>query len=332
MSARLLILTEAGDNIGFGHFSRCTAVATEWAKIGDARMFLHLNGSQRQFVPPGEAFDWLANINAVCHRSNDFDVVLVDSYLAPATAYEHLRNSFGFVAAIDDYQRIVYPVDLVVNPNLHGDQLDTNQQTAEYIGGKRYILLREPFKSQAATSLRTNSSFNSIAITVGGSDYRSLLHPLTALFIRQGFNVRVITGHADLKERFEMAFPAHLVQAFGRLNADEMYAVFDNSDAVVTAAGQTLHELASMGKPTVAVCIDHDQKNNIDFYTRAGFVPERLYWNQANLKSRLLNALSAYKSSTTRAVAGLAGKAVVDGNGVDRVVGLLLQAKRSEVK
>lgn len=326
----LLILTEAGDNIGFGHYTRCSAIAAAAAENATVKVLLDIKGGQDLPMEHGEVFDWRTNLPVVLEMAARYDVVLIDSYLATAEEFSQLTSAFKLCAVIDDYQRMVYPVHLVINPNVHGNALDTSGQTAEWVGGSNYIILREAFRKKVKGALRPSEQINKVTITVGGSDYRDLLAPLTNWMVAQDLRVIVLAGNEDRAEKvmelyrgeFSMFGEAH-VEAFGLVDAAGMYAAFEWADVVITAAGQTTHELASMGKATIAISIDHDQENNINFYTQAGFFLEALQWNATNLKAGILRQLAKFQSTNVQRTTGAAGKKAVDGEGVNRIVALL---------
>lgn len=322
----LLILTEAGANIGFGHYTRCTAIANRWAKKyseSPVKMLLHEVGGTKLQVAHGQHFDWRANLPKVLASTSSYDAVLVDSYLATESELARLREAFKLCAVIDDYQRMAYPVHLVINPNVHGNKLDTTAQTGQWIGGPKYIILREAFRKRVKNKVRTGE-LKRVAVTVGGSDYRSLLRPLTKWMAQAGLEVKALCGNAERAAAVQAAFGKNSgVEALGLLDAKAMYNAFDWADVVITAAGQTTHELASMGKPSIAFSIDHDQDNNLNFYHNAGFLLDALHWDDADFQQKILAQLQTLRDESVQKKVGKAGKAAVDGKGVKRIVKLI---------
>ena len=58
-------------------------------------------------------------------------------------------------------------------------------------------------------------------------------------------------------------------------------------DLAVSAAGQTLYELAQMGVPTIAIQVADNQKDNIEGWLKAGFIHFAGEWDDAKLVENL---------------------------------------------
>jgi spore coat polysaccharide biosynthesis predicted glycosyltransferase SpsG len=108
MFNQLIILTEAGAEIGFGHFTRCCAIykaATE--KKINCKLFVfenkvNLNDSNLN------SNNWLHDLSVVLNESKN-SLVLIDSYLAQNIHYktlkEHLRTMDNYFVF---YLRLIF--------------------------------------------------------------------------------------------------------------------------------------------------------------------------------------------------------------------------------
>lgn len=320
-SEKILILTEAGDKIGFGHYTRCSAIQNSLKLRGlDCKMILNLVGTHSLPID-GFFFDWLNSRSKLkFFLDQGYTKVLIDSYLANSDDYRWLRNTFQKSFSIDDYNRITYATDLVINPNVFGLNLDyLNQNMATIYGGKDYVILREVFRNGSFPKLK--EKIRKVVITVGGSDYRNLIPRLVPIVQSSlpTVKVSVVAGNPTLQGRLQMLFKK--VDILGLLTAQEMYDVFYDADIVISGCGQTLHELASMGKPTIGICLDIDQEPNQEFYYQVGFLKEKIQFDDLNPINELLTQLTLIEERKKLQEIGLKA---INKNGVEKISKLLL--------
>jgi spore coat polysaccharide biosynthesis predicted glycosyltransferase SpsG len=243
--------------------------------------------------------------------------VLVDSYLADVNFYTQLRSQFKSVVALDDYNRITYKVDLVINPNVFFNTMDYSNQHAACMGGKEYVLLREAFRNPPPK--QTRQHIQNILVTIGGTDYRNLLFPLVE--VAQEFTTLHWTI-IDPENKLGKILPNNITTKT-TVDANEMATLMYNADVVISACGQTLHELVAMQTPAIGICIDHDQLPNQHYYVSSGFLQHKNSWDDIDLKANLnfqLHELSNYtlRQSISRYCIGLINK-----NGVANIASKL---------
>lgn len=213
--------------------------------------------------------DWLKERNRVFPLLKQLDLVLIDSYNAPQSFYRSLgeiRSRAGskkpFLAAIDDYQRIDYPVDAVINPSIYGDSLSYNTDNKiMYLTGKEYVILRKEF--WRVPQKKINKDIKRILITLGGSDnsafVESLIISLSARF--PGMEYHIVSNRrpdAKLGTRLNWYF---------NIPPLTMRNLMLRCDLCISAGGQTLYELIRLGVPAIGICF---AKNQILNLTAAG--------------------------------------------------------------
>ena len=325
-NCNVLILTEAGEGIGYGHLTRCSALLDCLAEgRGEHRLLVKLigngvTGNERDvFIE-----DWLGDETLLNDYAKRFDCVVVDSYLASHGQFEYIRNIFEYVVALDDYNRIVYPADLVLNANIFGASLDYSNQNARIVGGRQYVILRSSFVNRGQHFV-VRDRLRNILITLGGSDYRKMI-PVIADVLRKGdYAIDIVAGTEryknDLKE-----YECKNCRLHGFIESKEMVSLMLNVDVVVSGAGQTLNELAFLGLPTIAICIDHDQRLNIETYYQNGFLMEKLYWGDNELSKNIWKLVSKMRKYDVRRKLSENGKAIIDGKGVNRISGIMQNA------
>ena len=90
-------------------------------------------------------------------------------------------------------------------------------------------------------------------------------------------------------------------------------------DIAISACGQTLHELAFLGVPTIGILVGDDQQQNMAFYADSGFLQGRLRWDTPDLLKSLADAIESYRSYSTRVEKCRLGWQTIDGKGVSRI-------------
>ncbi len=257
--ADLLILTDGGGDIGFGHIMRCLAIKDVW-KHGTTLLLAHME--EDISAPDGAViFDWLNQPEKLSQFSSTNTVVLVDSYRPSANYFRLLKSLFIFVVVLDDYNRISYPVDLVVCPGIYGKDMDYINQVAVAEGGPEYVIIRQEILAVKQT--RISENIGAVLVTFGGSQHDATLYQhVINILESSGYQAIVVTGNDKLAKKIV----ANTSQIYGRLGPVTMAEIMASVDAAVSAAGQTLNELAWLGIPTFSIRTGIDQQGNWKYY------------------------------------------------------------------
>ena len=329
---RAVILTEAGKNIGYGHIMRCVALQDYFISNGiETKIFLnHFGDNHMNELENIDLLDWLNKINDVENLARAYDNAIVDSYLAQSSYYKFLKLFFDVVIAIDDYNRIVYPVDLVLNPNIYGDSLDYSRQHARIVGGNKYVIIRNAIR-KSRENFKIRDRIETVLIMLGGCDYRRLAPILIQNFYDKGFNIIFIAGSDNYRSEVSKQFSdLSGITFIGFANGIEIIELITKADVVITAAGQTLNELAFMGVPSIAICIDKDQFFNIKTYCEKGFLLSELYWDDTELCGNAMKLLEKMKDARLRRILSKRGKELVDGSGVANILKIIKEMENYE--
>ena len=272
MFKRVIFFTESGDGIGLGHLSRCNAIAKEIFNKGIPYIMHVYNRGNINSNLKGFFYEDWKKLNPK-NYVNKNDLIIVDSYLVDSL---WLNKIEGTVVCLDDYNRITYPVDLVINPNIFGSDIDYSNQKAKVVGGKNFVILRSPFRIGKVDFI--NKTKPTLLITLGGSDYRNLNQKLIKICSNMNlYNIRVIAP-TGLKNTFKKIIEIHYV------SDEEMADEIINSDVIISACGQTLHEIASINRPVIGISIDKDQVLNQKYYFDIDFLKEKISWDDDELE------------------------------------------------
>lgn len=306
-----IILTEAGHGRGLGHLGRCTALAEALEECG-ARPRLFVRGIDR--VPEelaaggaAEAVEWLDELPAALAGCG---IAIVDSYEAPAQLYARVAEAARIGIWLDDTRRLDYPSGLVVDSGVRAAVMGGERipPGTVLLFGPRFQPLRRPFWT--LTPRRLRNDVERILVVMGGTDSRDLAPRVAAAL--------------------SAAYPsARLDLVGGDRSAQAMAKAMAAAEICVTAAGQTLFELAAAGVPSVGIVAADNQRSNAEGWADAGFLRLAGTWSDSDLERTVVEAVGECWSRDARERSSRAGRALCDGRGALRVAERAVSAWRA---
>ena len=316
--AKLLILTEAGSKVGFGHLKRCLAIAKET----DALIYVHFDGSHAADNSI-KNFPWRTNLDQLFSMISSSTSILIDSYLADRKTYQLLSNYFFHVTVIDDFNRLNYPVDLLINPGVK--MPDYKNQSANVVGGKEYVILRDEIIKQKK---KTNYlEYKNLLVTFGGGCDIEIYNWLVPLIDKHLFSsISIVCGHNKSLVLLLKKFKNFPIKWHGEISGEDMAKLMYQADICISAGGQTLHELAYIGVPTICIKTGEDQVLNIEGYLEAGFLMKNFPLLSNILPIRLSSLLEEYNDLELRQNTTSKGKAFIEGLGARKIAKLISQS------
>lgn len=260
----LLIRADASLEIGTGHVMRSLALGQAWIDNGGRAAFacaeLPDTIAQRlksEGVP-------LFPIHAVVGSSEDAEAALrvaaelasgwivTDGYRFGRGYHEHLRGSGGNLAAIDDKGDLDrYVADLVINPNLHADEISYERRMAwtQLLLGPRYALLRREFQHWEGTARVYPEKATKLLVVLGGSDPRDNTSRVLESLAATSLEVTAIIGPANprveqIRSRFKARARLRILS-----NVQDIAPLLRETDIALSSAGTTVWEMALFGTP-----------------------------------------------------------------------------------
>jgi UDP-2,4-diacetamido-2,4,6-trideoxy-beta-L-altropyranose hydrolase len=323
----VLILTEAGEGIGFGHLTRMIALGEALlARDQRVELFVQWTGAASQSVLEGRQWvvsrEW-RSLGACELLQQDVEHVVIDSYLFELSGFESLLGQAARVFAVDDFYRLPYPCDGVINPNVFADSVRYLASARAAIGGGQYVILRAAFRCHAG-GFQVRDRLERVLVTLGGCDVHGVGAGIVGALATLGCEVVWVapggTPPPDETER---------VRVIGHQSAAGLIEEILCSDVVISGGGQTLHELACLGAPCVAVELGEDQQLNLEYYERVGLLGRRLLWSQPDLCASVVSRIETLRPASVRVELSRKARSQIDGNGVDRVAAHLLREDRT---
>ncbi|WP_374275877.1 hypothetical protein [Brevundimonas sp.] len=306
---RLMILTEGDRRRGLGHVVRCGGYAEEWRARGGEVSWridgddLAMKAAER--LGTVEAGDWLRAPDDTV----DADVAIVDSYALDPKMARRLADRAPAIVFMDDLQRIAYSGGLVVHPAPAPAPLRLDG--GEWLCGPTWQPLRTAFvrpPSRVAVARRIGRVF----VVMGGSDAQGLGGRVAETLARALPEAEIRLAGAD-------EAPSGVV-GLGRLTAESMAAEMTACDLAISAAGQTVFELARCGAPTVMLGVAENQRPNLEGWPPlVGFVNAGM-WDAPDLEARLAGGCEALHDPHVRQAVSARAMAAVDGQGANRLI------------
>jgi UDP-2,4-diacetamido-2,4,6-trideoxy-beta-L-altropyranose hydrolase len=325
---KVLILTEGGRKLGFGHVSRCLALYQAFEERDISPLFA-VNGDDtvQEFLKGTKhcVFNWLLDENKLSDSARGSDIVIIDSYLADLALYRQVSRLLRTSVYIDDNRRLDYPAGIVVNGSIFAEEMPYPKRTdIKYLLGVQYMPQRKPFWD--VPDIRIRDRISSLMITLGGDDSAKIMPLILRVFICQYPDItkKVVIGKGfhgineveELRdERTEMIYYP---------DAEKMKEVMLSSDIAISAGGQTLYELARIGVPSIAIATADNQLYNVQGWLRAEFIEYAGSWEDRGLKESLKDCFERLTDKETRMVRSLRGKHFIDGQGSRRIISTLL--------
>lgn len=257
MNEKVIILTESGTNIGIGHIMRCTSLYKEIQNRG-FQVEMLINSWMNM--------DFSGLEGCYC---------IVDSYLAEIDILNKISYHAKKALFIDDYKRLDYPKGYVVNPSLYGEELDYKKDNdVKYLLGPSYIILRDSFRRKFVKSI--NPEIKEITITMGGADPNKYTIEILNQLINEfpNINKNVVLGPYFNGYNHVSKISDSSTHIHRNIDDEMMIELILNSDMVISASGQTCHELVQLRTPSLLICAAENQRKNLEYMVKNEFTIE----------------------------------------------------------
>jgi len=319
---KIIFFTEMGNTIGFGHLSRCLSIANSLISDFYIEFYIFSNDNKKILFEINPKIkisftDWKIDYS---NHINSKDIVIIDSYLANEETYKHISTLSHKSIAFDDYYRINYETDFILNPNVFADETMYNYKNKLVIGNK-YVILRKEFRKLNFDKTLVHKTVKNVTITIGGSDEKRTLVRFLS-FINHNFptiNFHFLCANQDYKNEL-INLNKHKNNSFsGFLNANELISLFEKSEVVISACGQTLGELVVCKTPFIGFIIGEDQIPNQQYYLNRGILEDEIDINCVNFEQKITKALTKLLAEDNRQIILNKLIGLIDGKGVNRI-------------
>ena len=159
-------------------------------------------------------------------------------------------------------------------------------------------------------------------VTFGGDDAKNMTPKILAFLNDEYPNLikNVIIGRAfqnidDIKK-----YTDKNTNLIYYPDAEKMKEIMFESDIAISACGQTLNELASVGVPTIGVCTAGNQLGNVKGWQKAGFIKYCGLWKNDRLLKNIIDSKDNIENKMQRKIIFEIVKNLLDGRGAKRLI------------
>jgi len=322
----VVIRVEGGHHWGLGHLYRQQAVAATLRARGVSVGFVTAADGEAARMLAAEGWAVTPSSGARLLPPELSPQVLVVDMLAQGQLLRRYRKDHPAVrlVTIDDTGAGLAVADRVVNPLVAAwGAYDRNQVRAALYEGPAYAPIQSAVTAAITPKRRVARHARRVLLAFGGSDDHQIAPRMLDVLRHDArpLELRVHRGPATrYGARLEEAMAAHphRVTTTGEDFVTEMRA----ADLVLCAGGSMLYELAALGAVTAATAGEAHEAANIAFFAEAGTTIDLGSHRDLGL-SCLPKLRGVIEDADLRQAMASAGQALVDGRGLDRVVGVI---------
>jgi spore coat polysaccharide biosynthesis predicted glycosyltransferase SpsG len=238
-----------------------------------------------------------------------------------------VREAGLFACAIDDNSCDDVRAHVVINGDAHAKEQRYRavNANATFLLGPEYALVAPGF-TDGIDPPRVPP--RSALLALGGSDpYRlmpALIHGVAALSGSLTWEI-VIGPFAARDEATATALASVGDGATVQHGPASLRDSIARSDVALTAAGQTLYEMAALGRPAVAIAVAGNQEPQLEAFVRQGAVVSAGRAQDGDAAARAVTLVAELAADAARLAAmSEAGRRFIDGRGASRAIDAVL--------
>lgn len=351
----VVIRADANSKIGMGHVMRCLSVADALLKRGEEVLFvtaddtpvplltkkgipyrvLHTDYADMEAELP-RLLDTLRELSqraespeeALPQRNN---AILVDSYYVTEKYLAALKKRITTIY-MDDIYAFSYPVDMLINYNIYGEEMGYEKDTAfadtKLLLGTEYVPLREEF---AVGEQQRTAADGGILISTGGSDSFNLAGQLLTEAMKYDAlkekEYHVVSGSLNPHIGELQALAQKHENIHIHCNVTNMAELMAESEIALSAGGSTLYELCAMGVPMIAFSFAENQERLVQTFVKRGIAQYGgNYRTDGNkmIQNTIAGLEMLLENENLRAEYREKARTLVDGKGADRIAEAIL--------
>jgi spore coat polysaccharide biosynthesis predicted glycosyltransferase SpsG len=330
----LIVITEGGVDFGFGHVTRCLAIASEFESLGFNIGFI-VNGDRSiDAILAGKSFtifNWNHEQRKLISHFIDGSIVLIDSISISDSLILKLEKLNIIIVFIDDERRRnILNRGFVLDWTVLSDEQDHfihKKKNVTYLLGSSYTPLRKEFYLAKKNNIKQN--LETILITFGGSDSMSLTPEVLKTLVDNfpEINKHVVIGPGFKNIENITKYKDKNTDLIFNVNAEKMARLMQNCDIAIASGGQTLYELAQVGTPAIVILIVENAKHDTVGWDKVGSVKNIGWYYDDNLLENLIATIKTLKNMSERESMQQKGQKYISANGakvlVDSILGQL---------
>ena len=289
---KVAIITEGFQGTGYGHLTRGLSICQAFEEKGISPLYIaNCDETSKKFIPNVNLIqlNWLENEETLISKIKNYDIAIIDSYLAPLETYNKIFKSVKKTVYLDDFIRLDYLPGIIVNGTIGAENLPyPKSEKHKLFLGIDFVPLRKEFWDVEIPE-RLNNNKKNVLITFGAQDFRNLTAKMLAFLFNEFPSMNY---HVVVSEKFVPELENANIHYYHSLNAEEMLDLMLKCDLAITAAGQTTYELARIGLQTIAIGVAENQKHNLKGWIEKGFLKKEIWYNNEDFLEQVTNSFN----------------------------------------
>ena len=312
--------------MGLGHAARSLELSRALERVGVAAVILAPDDDHlRRWIAASFGTTEIHSTSSPlvdAARRWSASLICVDSYkLSPADLAQ--IASACPVLCFDDGGRLEMPVDVLVNGAPGADEIAYKvPPNCDRLLGPAFQIVRREF--EGAESRAYPEGVSRVLVTLGGgaTDWLGpVLDTIEPVCSGKGIALDVAVGPFSSPESAARSRWSEF-----HVNSDRLPTLMRSADLAISAAGQTLFELARCGTPTIAIGTGEDQRRNLQVLAAAGAVHSAGTAGEGEWLRQLRTAFEDYLETPVRRQSlARTAAALIDGRGADRIADAVLR-------
>ncbi|BDI60601.1 PseG/SpsG family protein [Qipengyuania nanhaisediminis] len=277
---KTLFRCDATADTGFGHLSRCIALAEAFALSDVESVFVGMfdPAARDQLGEAGfECAGLSAPLGSKAARDElggrDADCIVLDSYRADADYLAQLDALGSALVVIDDFRALhAYPCDAILNFTWEAPSLGYPEGPALLLGPNYLLTRRKLVETRVRSMTRARKGrVRKLLVAVGGSDPKGITARLLRVLGTIAGDVQVRTISAE-PEKLAPGLAAFADGSEALPRQPDLSEQLLWADAAITGGGLIKYEAAFMGLPAAAIAQNEGQDGETQDFAAAGLV------------------------------------------------------------
>ena len=325
--SNVLIVTEVNNKVASGHLFECLVCYEELQE--DCNVYLMVNADMPPLFKkrlPKQYIKYRSNIQeeaeTLAHYVSKYEINIVLFNL------REIKNSFIHkvrelvnidIICIDEFGHRAVDADIIINPMISETYWAYDSEAEMYCGAE-YLILAPEIARYHQLDRPINDRIEEVTVSMGGVDAPGTTLKLAQWLpeILEGTRINLVIGGGFPYKRKLKKITKNNKRITIYQNIDYLFDLFYRSDLAVCAGGNTLHELAAIGTPTLVIPSMLHEFQNGQTFQRKGFSICCDIAEQISRQSFSQNLRKIYDVEVRRNMKSN-GKHIADGRGGERV-------------
>lgn len=280
----VIIVTETNKYVATGHLMECTVCAEELIKNGYFILFWINSDAEinlKRRIPCDyqeyekkieEDYECFFKQIEVTHpQAVIFNLREIEKNFLAET--KRLFSNSTKLVCIDEFGHRNLPADIIINPMANSYYWNYGNTKAKLFCGAKYLILSPVLSELHSRTKIINNKIKNIVITMGGVDPKNytshLIDIISHRFCHSIIHVIIGGGNHHEKEIVNHSMKYKNIKIYKNI-LDLPQMMFD-SDLLICAGGNTLHEAACIGIPTMVIPSMPHEQMTAQYFEKHGF-------------------------------------------------------------